>query len=215
MDIFLCCSNPSTESTTEVKGNSRYGIGSQENGACLCSPDHFDINNLAIVTDGYDKRYLTYSNDKRVYILSGDTNGVRMYPSKIPNSAPNILVKKSEILETMLSGVENKINQSVGFYGKPDSDFVTPFIDVVFNAKKEKCVKAIEDEEEKLIPLNELENKQCSFQAILKSGTIKKSTQMNKELVWGLSLVEMVIKPPTKKSEQFYKKPSVMFANLL
>lgn len=167
------------------------------------------------MTDGYDKRYLTYSNDKRVYILSGDTNGVRMYPSKIPNSAPNILVKKSEILETMLSGVENKINQSVGFYGKPESDFVTPFIDVVFNAKKEKCVKAIEDEEEKLIPLNELENKQCSFQAILKSGTIKKSTQMNKELVWGLSLVEMLIKPATKKSEQTYKKPSVMFANLL
>ena len=215
MDTFLCCSAPSTETSTQAKGNTEYGIGSQEKGACLCSPEHFKLENLAIVTDGYDKKYLTYTNDKRFYILSGETNGIHMYPSKLPNGTPNILVKKSKILETILSGVEEKIQKSVGFYGKPESDYITPFIDVVFNSQREKCVKIVEDEEEKLVSLSELENKQCAFQAILKSGNIKKSTQMNKEFVWGLSLVEMVIKPLTKKVEQTYKKPSVMFANMI
>ena len=138
-----------------------------------------------------------------------------MYPSKLPNGAPNILVKRSKILETILSGVEEKIQKLVGFYGKPESEYITPFIDVVLNSQREKLVKSVEDEEEKLIPLSELENKQCAFQAIMKSGNIKKSTQINEELVWGLSVVATVIKPLTKKVEQTYKKPSVMFANMI
>ena len=108
-----------------------------------------------------------------------------MYPSKLPNGAPNILVKRSKILETILSGVEEKIQKLVGFYGKPESEYITPFIDVVLNSQREKLVKSVEDEEEKLIPLSELENKQCAFQAIMKSGNIKKSTQINEELVGG------------------------------
>ena len=81
--------------------------------------------------------------------------------------------------------------------------------------QKRKCVKTVEDKKEKLVPLSELENKQCAFQAIMKSGNIKKSTQINEELVWGLSVVATVIKPLTKKVEQTYKKPSVMFANMI
>ena len=62
-----------------------------------------------------------------------------MYPSKLPNGAPNILVKRSQILETILSEVEKKIHQSVGFHGKLEPEFITPFIKVVFNSKKEVC----------------------------------------------------------------------------
>ena len=111
----LCCSTPSTETSTQAKGNTNYGIGSKENEAFLCSPEHFEIYSLAIVTDGYDKKYLMYTNDKRFYILSGETNGIHMYPSKLPHGAPNILVKRSKILETILSKVKERIQKSVGF----------------------------------------------------------------------------------------------------
>ena len=46
--------------------------------------------------------------------------------------------------------------------------------------------------EEKRIPLTELERKSCKFEETLKSGVIKKSTQGYNELVWGLSLTEII-----------------------
>ena len=87
----------------EKQGNTAYGVGSEATGPCIIDIVQFDSKNLAVVTDGVEKKYLTYSNDKRLYLKSGETVGtIQMYPSKIPNGAPNILVKKGEVVENVI-----------------------------------------------------------------------------------------------------------------
>ena len=204
-----------TETPNEGIKNAPYGLGSSETGACISSYEQFAEEELAVVNDSLDRKTLVYCNDKRFYIKSGETFGnIQLSPSKIPGGSPNMLVRRGELLEKIKTDVSKKLKTTVGFYARAESDFFTPFIDMCLNKANVKCVKAVENGVQKLIPISELDKKSCTFEAILKSGTIKKSSQHN-DLVWGLSIAELHIKPLSFQPKVQKDEPKVLFAQKL
>lgn len=169
-----------------------YGIGNREEGACLVHPTQFNPDCLVVVTAAGDKKTVLYNNDFRLYIKSDIYTGfTRTYKTESTNSV-RILVQISEIMRTIRDEISKKAGTRTSFYARDDAAFVGCYLDTVMNSEGVKCVNAVDKGTQKLLPIDELHNKQCSFYCILQSRSLKRSEKTDL-LNWSLSVSEINI----------------------
>ena len=192
-------------------------MGTRETGVLFTDFNQIKPELVGVITENKDKRYVVYNYDKRIHFKSEQTIGkVQLYPSKFKNGNPNILVKKGKdgLIDKFAQMVSEKLKIPIKFYSKDGSEFITPFLETVYNDKNQKCMNVVENDKEMLMPMEELDKKLCSFTAVLKAGLIKPSTKSN-ELVWGFTVVELNISEIPSDYEGYFtvlSAPKVSFA---
>lgn len=140
---------------------------------------------------------------------------ISLYKTKFgTDKNPRILIKKGILLENIRQALSNQLGVPLTFYSREDSEVIGCFMDTVMNEKSIRCINAIDNGVERLLPLTKLENRACSFYAILRSRNIKKSEQTG-ALTWSLTVSEMNISklPPnfSYSDSVTHSKPKLKF----
>lgn len=202
----------SSSSKSDDSTSSSDESGEELQGTCILSPEDFNPKKLELIKSADDCFTLSYNNDTRFYLKSGEFMGeIILYNSKFSKS---VLLKKGDLLENVKTKIESLLGKKckVTFYAKNDSACASFFAETVKNEHKQKCLHVLENKIPKLLPLEDLEEKSGCITAILKSGKIIK--QKKYEYAWKLVIVEMEINPLPKGFEGYFKvvkKPKISF----
>lgn len=215
---MLLCRNyeadvESISSESDQSSSSSEDEGEEDvKGTCLNQLQDFNPSKLELIKSGDDCYTLSYENDTRFYVKSGQFIGdFTLYDSKFSKS---ILLKKGELLEAVREKIEKMLGKKskVSFYGKNESSCASFFMETVRNADKKKCLNAMENGTPRLIPVEELDEKTGCLTAVLRSGKIVK--RQKHEFNWKLSITEILLDPVPKEYEGYFKvakKPRISF----
>ena len=162
-------------------------------GAYIAEKSNFDLSKLSLLKCDEDTYTLTYNNDSRFFLKSGQYMGdIITYEAKFSSS---ILTKKGDVVEAVRVQAEKLLGKkcTLKFYGKNESVCAAFFPEVVRNNDSQRCLNVLEDGTPELIPLSDLSSKSGCFTVILKSGKIVKTK--GKEFTWRMTVVEGELKP--------------------
>ncbi|XP_067943766.1 uncharacterized protein [Watersipora subatra] len=190
-------SSESSDESTEDEGEEL------SKGAFIENKLHFLASELTICQIDANNFTISYKNDTRVFIKSGEYTGrLQTFPSKYSHS---ILIKKGEVLEHIRNCIEKLLgkNKKLKFFGKTESTCMSVFPITVENSDKAKCLNVSDNGVPKLIPLADLDQKTGIFEVVLQSGKIVKKSKHEYE--WKVYIVEARLKDLPAGSEGYFR----------